>query len=58
MLECGHISHIVEMYYIFKKNSLLLCMDQTKYKVMMNKQGSTKLVNFMIPGLEGGKLEL
>ena len=53
VLGCGHISHIVKMHYFFK--SLLLysqaLIRQTKYVVMMTKEGSTKIVNFMTPGV-------
>ena len=48
----GHISHIVKMHYFFKNlffNSQAL-IRQTKYVVMMTKEGSTKIVNFMTPG--------
>ena len=49
---CGHISHIVKLHYFFK-NLLLYSqalIRQTKYVVMMTKEGSTKIVNFMTPG--------
>ena len=52
VLGCGHISHIVKMHYFFKNllfNSQAL-IRQTKYVVMMTKEGSTKFVNFMTPG--------
>ena len=52
MLGHGHISHIVKLHYFFK-NILLYSkalIRQTKYLVMMNKEGSTKIVNFMTPG--------
>ena len=52
VLGCGHISHIVKMHYFFK-NLLLYSqalIRQTKYKVMITTEGSTKIVNFMIPG--------
>ena len=47
----GHISHIVTMYYFFKN---LLLYSQAlirpiKYIVMMTKEGSTKIVNYMTP---------
>ena len=48
MLGCGHISHIVKMHYFFKNllfNSQAL-IRQTKYVVMMTKEGSIKIVNF------------
>ena len=48
----GHISHIVKMHYFFKNlliNSQAL-IRQTKYVVMMTKEGSTKIVNFMTSG--------
>ena len=50
-LGCGHISHIVKIHYFFK--ILLLFsqaqIKQTKYIVIMTKEGSTKIVNFMTP---------
>ena len=52
VLGCGHISHIEKMHYFFKNlllNSQAL-IRQTKYVVMMTKEGSTKIVNFMTPG--------
>ena len=58
MLGRGHISHIVKMHYFFKNlhfNSQAL-IRQTKYVVMMTKEGSTKIVNFMTP--EAGVLVL
>ena len=45
-------SHIVKMHYFFK--NLLLYSSassrQTEYIVMMSKEASTKIVNFMTPG--------
>ena len=53
LLGRGHISHIwVKMYYFFK-NLLLYSgakVKQTKYILMMTKEGSTKIVNFTTPG--------
>ena len=52
VLWCGHISHIVKMHYFFK-NLLLYSqayIRQTKYIVLINKEGSTKIVTFMTPG--------
>ena len=52
VLGCGHLSHIVKMHYFFK-NLLLYSqayIRQTKYIVMMTKERSTKIVNFMTPG--------
>ena len=46
------ISHKVKMHYFFK-NLLLYSLAKiriTKSKVIMTKEGSTKIVNFMIPG--------
>ena len=52
VLGCGHISHMVKIHYFFKYP--LLCTQelirQTKYVVVMTKEGSTKIVNFMTPG--------
>ena len=50
MLGRGHISRIVNMHYFFKKSFSLLSqalIRQTKYIVMMTKEGSTKIVNFI-----------
>ena len=48
----GHISHKVKMNYfftnIFPYNQAK--MRQTNYKVVMIKEGSTKIINFMTPG--------
>ena len=52
VLGCGHISHIVKMQYFFK-NLLLYSqayIRQTMYIIMMTKEDSTKIVNFMAPG--------
>ena len=54
MLGRGHISHTVNMQYFFK-NLLLFSqakIKQTKYIVMMNKEGSSKIVTFMTPRAE------
>ena len=55
---CGHISHIVKMHYFFKY--LLLYsqakIKQTKYIVLMTKEGFTKIINFVTP--EAGVLML
>ena len=51
VLGHGHISHIVKMHFFFK-NVLLYSqawIRQTKYVVMMTKEGSTKIVDFMTP---------
>ena len=52
VLGCGHLSCIVKMHYFFK--ILLLYSQakirQTKYVLMMTKEGSTKIINFMTPG--------
>ena len=54
VLGCGHLSHIVKMHYFFKKSSSLLPgIDQTnhgRYIVLMTKEGSTEIVNFLTPG--------
>ena len=45
VLGCSHMSHIVKVYYFFK-NLLLYSqayIRQTKYIVMMTKEGSNKL---------------
>ena len=51
VLGHGHISHIVKMHFFFK-NVLLYSqawIRQTKYVIMMTKEGSTKIVDFMTP---------
>ena len=51
-LGCGHISKIVKMHYSFK-NLLLYSqakIRQTQNIIMMNKEGSIKIINFMTPG--------
>ena len=52
VLGCGHISHLMKIHYFF--TNLLLYSGawfrQTKCIVMMTKEGSTKIVNFMTPG--------
>ena len=51
VIGCGHISYRVKMHYFFKNlffNSQAL-IRQTKYVVMMTKEGSTKILNFMTP---------
>ena len=52
VLGCGHVSHIV-MDYFLKNLSLYsqTLIRQTMYIVMMTKEGSTKVVNFMTPGV-------
>ena len=52
LLGRGHISRIVKMHYLLK-NVLLYSQAlnrQTKYVVMMTKEGSTQIINFMPPG--------
>ena len=52
VIGCGHLSHIVKMHY-FLKNILLYYqayIRQTNYIVLINKDGSTKIVTFMTPG--------
>ena len=52
VLGCGHVSHIVKMHYFFK--NLLFSkalIRQTKYIVIMTKEGSTEIVTFMTPGV-------
>ena len=48
----GHISHIMKIHYFFKNVLIYSQVEirQTKYIVMMIKEGSTKIVNFMTPG--------
>ena len=52
VLGRGHISHIMKMHYFFI-NLLLYSqalIRQTKYVVMMTKEGSPKIINIMTPG--------
>ena len=55
VLGRGHISHLVKIHY-FLKNLLFYSQAQIRqtedYIVMMTKEGSTKIVNFMTPGAE------
>ena len=49
VLRCGHMSHIVKMHY-FLENLLLYCQAQiiqSEGKVIMSREGSIKIVNFM-----------
>ena len=58
VLGRGHISHIVKMHYFFK-NLLLYShayIRQTRYIIMITKEVSTKIVNFITPG--AGVLDL
>ena len=52
VIGCGHISHIVKMHYFLKNLHLNshAYIRQTKYIVIMTKEGSTKIVNFMSRG--------
>ena len=52
-MAIGYIGYIVEMHYFFKNHFLYsqAWIRQTKYTEMMTKEGSTKIVNFMTPGL-------
>ena len=50
----GFISHIVEMHFSYKNHPLYsqAWIEHTKYihLVVMTKEGSTKIINFMTPG--------
>ena len=50
-LGCGQISKIVKMHYSFKNHYLYsqAKIRQTQNIMMMNKEGSTKIVNFFTP---------
>ena len=53
VLVRGHLSHMANMHYFFK-NLLLYSqalIRQTKSRVMMTNEGSTKIVNVMTPGI-------
>ena len=43
------VKSVILMYFL-KKSSLLRGMVQTKYIVIINKEGSIKIVNFISPG--------
>ena len=48
VLGSGQISHVVKMPYFFKYISTpMLGIHQTEFIVMMTKEGSTKIVNFI-----------
>ena len=50
-LGCGQLCHMVKMHFF--KNRLLYSQSyirQTYYKVIMTKEGSTKIINSMTPG--------
>ena len=51
VLRCGHISYIVKMNY-FCENLLFSLAQIRQFEgiVMMSKEGSAKIVNFMTPG--------
>ena len=51
VLGRGHINHILKMHYFYKNRFLYsqAQIRQTKYVVIMNKEESTEIVNFMIP---------
>ena len=53
ILGCGHISHTVQMHYSFKNHFLYseALIRQTNYIPMMTKEGSTKIINSMTPGV-------
>ena len=59
VLGCGHISLIVKLHYFLKNRLLysLVYIRQTKYLVMMTKEGSTKIVTFMSPGQIGFRIQ-
>ena len=52
VLRCGHVNYIVKIHYLLK-NLLFYSQAQIRqtedYIVMMSKEGSTKIVNFMTP---------
>ena len=54
VLRRGHISHTVKMHYSVKNPFLNseACFRQAKCIEMMSKEGSTKIVHFMIPMAE------
>ena len=50
-LRCGHIKKILKMHYSFKNLHLYsqAKIRQTQNIIMMNKEGSTQIVNLMTP---------
>ena len=54
MVGCGHISHIVEIQYIISFKIFLSSAEHRSNKlhiVMMIKEGSSKILHFMIHGV-------
>ena len=58
VVGCGHINYIVKMHYFFKNLFLYFqaYIRQSKYIVMITKEGYTKIVNFMTPGAKRGHI--
>ena len=52
VLRCRHINYIVKIHYFFKNLFLYshAQIKQTEGIVIMSKEGSTKIVNFITPG--------
>ena len=51
VLGRDHINHRVKMHYFFNNHLYSRALiRQTKYVVMMTKEGYTKIVNLMTPG--------
>ena len=50
VLGCDHISYIVKMHYFFKNLFFILHSDKVSI-VMMTKEGSNKILNFMTHGV-------
>ena len=54
VLKCGHIIHYIVKIHYFYKNFLLYSQSQirqTEGIIMVFKEGSTKIVKFMTPGI-------
>ena len=51
VLGRSHINHIMKMHYFFKNLQLYsqAYIRKTKYLVVMTKEGSTNIINFMTP---------
>ena len=51
VLRCGHINHIVKMHYFFEifHFQSRAWISKTKYIILINTEGSTKIVKFIIP---------
>ena len=53
VVGCGHISHIVKIQYIISLKTFFSSAEHRsdKLNIMMIKEGSSKILHFMIPGV-------